>query len=303
MEQHRTQTLHLIFNQKSGQGSGASISEIAEKVCKEKNIPLTQYQVQDPRELGQKTEIAIQAALKDGGTLAVAGGDGTIRSVAQKMVGTKVVFAVIPCGTFNFFARAHQIPEDHEEAIRVAVGANKKSVRFGMFNGEVFLINASLGLYAQVIREREQTIRKWGRRQFIAILSTIFSMLKGHRLMRIDLISDGKETKVLTPMIFIGNNALQLRDLNMSVAHCMKMDLLALVTMKPLGLLGMMKLLFHGMTKTLENVESLESFCVDSLAIHTRRKVQTVALDGELFKMSSPFEVKAIPDAVMLMVK
>src|SRR5690606_14142951 len=101
-------------------------------------------------------------------------------------------------------------------------------------------------------------------------------------------------------MIFIGNNALQLRDLAMSVARCMKKDLLAVVMMKPITKLETLRIIFRGIFKTIENDERLESFCVDELTIYTRRKSHLIALDGEMIRVNSPLRVQALPEVLNL---
>ncbi len=95
--------------------------------------------------------------------------------------------------------------------------------------------------------------------------------------------------------IFIGNNALQLRDLAMDVARCMKHDLLAVVVLKPVSRWEMLRIFWRGLSKTLEREERLEMFCVDSLTIHIKRPRIMVALDGEIFHMSSPIRIEAKP--------
>lgn len=288
-------TLHLIANTRSGKGFGAQLPEIGTRVCQEYNAKLITYEIPSPDELETQIDLAIEAASRDGGIVVAAGGDGTIRSVAQKAAGRPVKFGVVACGTFNFFARTHSIPEEPEQAFRVILTGETRPVRLGEVNGEIFLINASLGLYAKAIAEREKRTNKWGRARWVVIISTIFSLLSRHRLLQTELLTGDKQQSLRTPMIFIGNNALQLRDLAMGVARCMKEDLLAVVTMKPLSKLEILRVIFRGLFKTIEKEERLETFCVDSLTIHTRRPQITVALDGELFQMRSPLKVRSRP--------
>lgn len=294
------QRLHLLANAKSGQGLGASLPQIGQELCQELGAELIVHEINSPSDLDQQARKAIAAAKTDGGTVVAAGGDGTIRGVAQHAAGEDVAFAVVPCGTFNFFARTHHIPEDPREAFRLALTGELRPVRLGEFNGEVFLINASLGLYARAIREREARTRRWGRYRIVAIISTILSLLGRQRLLKVDLMMGAHQHSTYTPMIFIGNNALQLRDLAMDVARCMKKDLLAAVMMKPLSKLEVLRVILRGLTKTLEKDDSLETFCVDSLTIVTRKSAQTVALDGELFRMSSPFTIRALPKVLKM---
>ncbi|MBC7467199.1 MAG: NAD(+)/NADH kinase [Bdellovibrio sp.] len=300
-EQISTKRLHLISNSKSGKGAGGSIAEIAQRVCDQNGWQLINHEIPDASEFDKIIDATVAAALSDGGTVVAAGGDGTIRAVAEKVQSKNITFAAIPCGTFNFFARTHSIPQDPEQAFRVALNGERRAVRLGEFNGRIFLINASFGLYAKAIREREANTKRWGRNQMVVIISTVISLLKGHRLMTIDMKADGVPKRIQTSMIFIGNNSLQLRDLSMNVAKCMKRDLLAVVMMKPLSLWQTFGLIFRGLRKALQHDEALDNFCVDSLKITTKKRQQMVALDGEIFKMTSPFQVDALPAALQLM--
>ncbi|SFF26223.1 diacylglycerol kinase family protein [Nitrosomonas sp. Nm166] len=289
---------HLIINEKSGVGKGSTLTQEFKKICEELNYELVEYTIHCPEELEQQSRIAADRALNTCDVVIAAGGDGTIRSVAQAAYGKNVRFAVVPCGTFNFFARAHNIPEDHLAAFRLALTGLSRPVRLGLVNGQVFLINASLGLYAKAIKDRERNTNRFGRHQLVVIISTILSFFSKHRLLKVDLLSKDKFTTLYTPMIFIGNNALQLRNLALNVAHCMKANLLAVVMMKPITKSEITRIIFKGIFKTLEDEENVDSFCVDSLTIYTRKPTNLVALDGETMRMNSPLHINALPESL-----
>lgn len=291
---------HLIANSKSGQGKGATLAEDAKAVCDELGFELVNYKIESPADFDRQSVIAVENAAKDGGVVIAAGGDGTIRGVAQAAHGQPVRFAAVPCGTFNFFARTHRIPEVPIDAFRLALTGESRHVRLGEVNGHIFLINASLGLYARAIRERESRTDRFGRNRLVATLSTIASLLSKHLLLKVDLVTETRLQTLRTPMIFIGNNALQLRDLSFSVAQCMKKDLLAVVMMKPITKLETLRIILRGIFKTIENDDRLETFCVDELTIHTSKKHHMIALDGEIIRMTSPLKVKALPGILNL---
>lgn len=291
---------HLIANKKSGQGKGGTLVEEAQAICADLGYELIDYSIENPEDFEKKSLEAVTNAEKDGGVVIVAGGDGTIRGVAQAAHGKNVRFAAVPCGTFNFFARTHRIPEDHLAAFRLALEGQAKPVRLGEVNGQIFLINASLGLYARAIREREKRTSRFGRNRLVVILSTLVSLLSKHALLRVDLVSDKKITSVYTPMIFIGNNALQLRDLSLQVAQCMKLNMLAVVLMKPITKMEMLRIIARGFFKTLDNEQNMQTFCVDEMTIHTSRPYHMIALDGEVIRMKSPLHVKALPGILNL---
>lgn len=291
---------HLIANSRSGRGKGSTLAEEAQSICSELGYELINYEIRDAIDFEKQSRRAVAAAIDDGGVVIAAGGDGTIRGVAQEAYGKPVRFAAVPCGTFNFFARTHRIPEDRLAAFRLALTGQAQAVRLGEINGHVFLINASLGLYAQAIRDRESRTSRFGRNRLVVIISTVLSLLSRHLLLKVNLLSDGKTVTTHTPMIFIGNNALQLRDLAMSVASCMKRDLLAVVMMKPVTKLETLRIIARGIFKTLEKDDRLETFCTDQLTITTRKKSYLIALDGEIIRMDSPLQVKSLPQTLNL---
>ncbi len=291
---------HLIANTKSGKGRGSSLPETAKSIADELGIELIHYPTEDHSIFEAQIDKAVAAAKKDGGTVIAAGGDGTIRSVAEKAAEAGVIFGVVACGTFNFFARTHNIPEDCAESFRLAMTGEVRPVRLGKINERFFLINASLGLYAQSIKEREVSTKRFGRERLVVILSFIKSLFKYHRSFHVGLLADGKETVLRTISLFIGNNALQLRDLKMDVSRCMKADRLAAVVLKPLSRWEMLRIVWRGLAKTLESDEKLDSFCVDSLVIRLPQPHIMVALDGELFTMSSPIKIEAVPEILKM---
>lgn len=294
--------LHLLANSKSGKGHGENLSELVQRICKETGHEVIIYEINDPQDLEAKAKEAVAIARKspDTDVVVAAGGDGTLRSIAEQVRGTGATFGVIPVGTFNFFARTHLVPEDHEGAVRLLLTGNARPIRLGSLNGRTFLINASLGIYAKSIREREENTAKFGRNRFVVIASTLKTMLSRHRLLHVRLTSDNKEKRIDTPMIFVGNNALQMRNLSLPVADCFKTHRLAVVVMKPVRGVEMLRVLSHGFARTLDKEERVSQFCTESLTIESRRTHQTVALDGELFKMTSPFAITSDSEAVRM---
>lgn len=286
---------HLVFNPKSGKGGASALSDEAAEICKELGVELHLHPLEHGKNFDKIMQDAVEATIKDNGVVIAAGGDGTIRGVAQVAHATDVTFAVVACGTFNYFARTHRIPEDSAEAFRLALTGEVRPVRLGVVNDSVFLINASLGLYVQSIRDREQRTKKYGRNRIVAVLSTFISFFTHRILMKVDLETEGKVYSMRTPTIFIGNNALQLRNLKLDVAKCMRSDLLAAVIMRPLERWEILRIFFRGLTKTLDNEDRLTTFCVSELKIHTRKSLQQVALDGELIWARSPLKIAALP--------
>jgi diacylglycerol kinase (ATP) len=79
--------------------------------------------------------------------VAVAGGDGSIGPAAELATRAGVPLAVIPAGTANDFARALGLPDDLEDACRLAVrGTRTRSMELGRMGERPFVNVASAGL-------------------------------------------------------------------------------------------------------------------------------------------------------------
>ena len=77
-----------------------------------------------------------------------AGGDGTVRLVAQELAGTGVPLGVIPLGTGNDFARANGIPDDVPGAIERIVRRSTRAIDLLEVNGRPFVTAGGIGIGA-----------------------------------------------------------------------------------------------------------------------------------------------------------
>lgn len=294
---------HLVANTKSGQGKGAELPNLAQKICDDLGIQLVIYaSAKNKEEFDADIQRAVRAAVEENSIVIAAGGDGTIRSVAQAAVEHGARFGAVAVGTFNFFARNHGLPEDPEEALKVALTGSVKSVRLGTMNGELFLINASVGLYAKSISDREESTRKWGRHRIVAILSTLRSLFKKQKLLHAEFETEKGKMHLNTPMIFIGNNDLQLKNLSFKVGEGLERNKLAVILFKPLSRWAMLRVLFRTFMGKAEQEPEVETFGIRHMKITTRRKSHDVALDGEMFHMQSPLTIDVLPKALDLVV-
>lgn len=293
--------LQLIVNRGSGSGDGEQLVTLARELAAAEGRQLTPQRVA-PRQLLATARRAIEQAKREGGIVVVAGGDGTIRSVAQLLVGSDVPLALIPSGTFNFFARNHAIPLQPEVALRVALAGHCRAVDLGEVNGQHFLINASYGLYSRLIRAREEHTRRWGRNQLVALWATLRALVSRHPLHRIDLTLDDERRELVTPLVFVGINALQLRNVELAVARCVEQHRLALVVMRPVSTSDMVRLALRGLMRRLEQEQSLDTFCADRLVLRPQRSTVELVLDGEHVRLPAPLEFRVRRAALRLIV-
>jgi len=91
-------------------------------------------------------DAAVKAAVARAPMVIVGGGDGSLSSVVDHFVGKDTVFAVLPLGTANSFARTLALPLDLEGAVEVIARGRRKRIDLGRIDGDFFANAAALGL-------------------------------------------------------------------------------------------------------------------------------------------------------------
>ena len=104
--------------------------------------------VDDPERLPGEITSAIDRAPM----VIVGGGDGTLSETVDHFLKRDTVFALLPLGTANSFARTLGIPLDLDGAVEVVANGEARRIDLAAINGDYFLNNAALGL-APVVAE------------------------------------------------------------------------------------------------------------------------------------------------------
>ncbi len=102
----------------------------------------------------------IRDAIARAPMVVVGGGDGTLSSAIDQFLGTGVVFALLPLGTANSFARALGIPLELDEAIEVIAGGVRKRIDLGEIDGDYFANTASIGLSPMIAESVPPRLKK-----------------------------------------------------------------------------------------------------------------------------------------------
>lgn len=258
------------------------------------------------RDLPHLARQAVELAKAEDGIVVAAGGDGTINAVAQAALGCGQPFAVLPQGTFNYFGRVHGISQDTRIATEALLAATERPVQVGLINDRVFLVNASLGLYPQLLEDREAFKKRFGRSRLVAIASGLLSFLRERRQLVLDIEIEGEARRIRTPTLFVGNNALQLTQIGIAEAEALGRGRLVAIAMKPVGTASMIGLLLRGAFGRLGEADQVISFPLRSLTVRPpkRRRVRRykVAMDGEVSRLAAPLVFQVSPEPLLLMV-
>jgi len=106
---------------------------------------------------GEDVGTVIASAIGGGAdTIIAAGGDGTVRTVAQHLVGSEIALAILPEGTANVLAHDTGIPLRVEQALALVTGAHDVLLLDAIRVGQTYcFLNVSIGLSAGIIRDAD----------------------------------------------------------------------------------------------------------------------------------------------------
>lgn len=260
--------------------------------------------VADGSDLIQTSERALRLAQKHEGIVVAVGGDGTLNAVSQVVLGSGVPLGVLPMGTFNYFARNLGVPRDTTRALRGLLDAVIRRIHVGLVNDRVFLVNASLGLYPQLLEDRETFKQRFGRGRLVALWSALVTLLKGHRQLRLHIDSDGERWRLRTPAIVVDNNPLQLEHMGLEQPVEPARNRLVAITSRPVGTLALYGLLLRGLLSRMGEDKNVISFGFDTMTVRLGpgRRCTKVAIDGEISWLRSPLVFRIASQRLPLLV-
>ena len=232
------------------------------------------------------------------GCIVAAGGDGTISAVAGALSGTGIELGVIPLGTFNYFARRCGIPEDFEASIDVICRDKAGKAVLGSVNGQIFLNNASLGLYPSILKERERTYRRWGRSRLAAYWSVAVTMATIYRPLTMHIEVDGTERWETSPNLFVAVSAYQLDEFGIEGAEAIRDGKFALLIAPDCG---RFMLVWKALRVAVSGPQEGRDFTLVTgrrVKVGTRRRKSRIAIDGERLEMTAPFDFSILENSL-----
>jgi YegS/Rv2252/BmrU family lipid kinase len=278
----------LIVNAKSRQGAAAF--DEACRLLGEAGVELIEaHAVKNRRKMAD----LVKAAIAKAPMVVIGGGDGTLSETVDLFLGTDTVFAVLPLGTANSFARTMAIPLDLPGAVAVIAKGRPLPIDLGCINDDYFLNNAALGLAPVVAGTVPHGLKRrlgrlgyllwagWSAANFNAFRLKIQSGRRTYRLW-------ATEVRIANGRFHGGVEVIENADVESGQI------LVQVVRGRSLARLGWNYL--ASAMKLASRAERVREFCGEKLAISTRPPMR-VSIDGELGPQT-PFTASIAPAAV-----
>ncbi|EHM01010.1 putative lipid kinase [Acetobacteraceae bacterium AT-5844] len=237
---------------------------------------------------------------KDYDGILAGGGDGTINAVAGVLAHTGLPLGVLPLGTLNHFAKDLGLPLDLDGAVGVIAAGHTRRVDVGEVNGQVFVNNSSLGLYATMVAERDRQRRRAGRGKWPAMVWACLRTALRFPLRHLTVSAEGWTRRYKTPLIFIGNNAYEVSLPRPGTRAVLDDGRLCLFIARPRRLLGLLRVAVRAMFGRLKEERDFESYLISEVRITAHSAWLRVSVDGEVTPMRPPLRYRIHPGALVV---
>ena len=169
----------LVVNTHSRSGAEAFAQAVA--LLGQAGVELVEsHAVDDPGKLAKVVRKAVGGAPM----VIVGGGDGTLSTTIDFFKDRDTVFALLPLGTANSFARTLGIPLDLAGAVDVIANGIARRIDLGCVNGDYFANTAAIGLSPLIARTVPHKLKKYlGRVGYALWAAKVGIQFRSFRLM------------------------------------------------------------------------------------------------------------------------
>ena len=208
--------------------------------------------------------------------LGVAGGDGSLASVAAVAIERDLPFVCVPFGTRNHFAR--DLGLDHRDPLAAIAcfAGEERRIDVGWAGDRLFLNNVSFGAYASLVHRRRAHRR---RRQALARLRALLRTVRHPYRLRLEVNGGVLRARV----VLVANNAYELNLFDLGARETLTSGRLYLYSAR-------------GVLPTAWDEQVGTNFELRGAGVHRS------AIDGEPVRLESPLTCRIEPRRLRVLV-
>ena len=224
------------------------------------------------------------------------GGDGTISTVAQKLINTDKILAVFPAGSGNGFSNETNFTKNIDTLLQKIKQKKFHKIDTFTVNGNLSINVSGTGFDGEVIKKFEKTSR--GFTNYIKVTVKTFFIFKS---IKVEFEEKYKQYNGDYLMLNVANTR-QFGNNAYIAPHADYSDgLVDIVLVKKFPLWHSLAFAFRMFTKNLKENEYLTYFPVSDLKFNVRNS-KAWHLDGEGIEIGSPIEIKVLPHSLNILV-
>lgn len=232
----------------------------------------------------------------------IAGGDGTITSIAEAVSGYKVPIGILPGGSMNLLARDLGMSLDLKQAVEQLRSAVPVKIDTATINGRWILNICNIGISTNFTEMREQFRDYPGWIRWSLLIWYMIKSIFVYPVMMIELTAGKRRYKFKTRSVSISNNPLSRDSIILPARTRLNSGLLGIYVAKDRSAWSLPVLIFKLLVGNWMYDEDLTAFTTQSATIVPlhRRKLK-VMIDGELYRIKKPLNFRLHPGSLTLL--
>ena len=242
-------------------------------------------------------QLAKDAVQQQKDIVVAVGGDGTINNVAKQLVGTGILFGIIPQGSGNGLARHLRLPLDNRRALQVINKLHRKNIDTGMAN-DVFFINvAGAGFDAHV----SWMFANAPKRGFWSYTKITLNEFAKYKSQSYELIVDGQSITKDAFIICVANGSQYGNNAYIAPQANLDDGFFDISVMKPFKTHQMPAIGLEMFLKKYNNSRYVDALKGSDVVIK-RAEAGVFNIDGEPVMMDKDIHIKILPESLKVIV-
>jgi diacylglycerol kinase (ATP) len=215
------------------------------------------------------------------------GGDGTIKLLAEVLLGSDIPVGVLPAGSANGMAKELNIPLNPLAALELIMNGTPRRIHMVKINDELCIHLSDIGFNAYVIK----TFNGQSGRGMFNYIKAAWKVLWRHYRMKATFSINGRTVQREAVMIVIANATSYGTGVTINPDGKLDDDLFEVIIIKKISVMEILKMKMSGFAF---NPQKTESFQTRLLHIKSRKKVH-FQVDGEYREKVNEVKAEILP--------
>jgi diacylglycerol kinase family enzyme len=288
---------HLLLNARSG-SARADTAEMLRTAFEEHGHSVT-IDADDETPLPDRIRRAAESPAE---VIVAGGGDGTVTAVAEAILDTEKILAVLPLGTANLLARDLGLPLESAEWVKALDEMTVRKIDVGEVNGRIFLHKVVVGTIPGIAAAREQIRDRSDVGAALGFLGHFARRLERAKPMAVELtLSAGDKRVERVQSIAVANNGYDEGLGQFFSRSCLDAGTLSLYVIKHLTFVDVLRLAAEMLLGNWRGDEAIEIENVRHVSLRMKRSTIKAMIDGEIESLDVPLNFGIRPCALSVL--
>ena len=220
------------------------------------------------------------------------GGDGTIKLLAEVLMGKQLPLGILPAGSANGMAKDLQIPTDYNEALDLICDQDGRLIHLIKINDQLCIHLSDIGFNAYVVK----VFDGMNKRGMWSYIKAAWKVLWKHAKMKATFKINNETVEREAVMIVLANGLSYGTGITINPEGRLDDDMFEVIIIRKISLTELLKMRF---SKGVLNPEKTELYQTNAISIQSKKKAH-FQIDGEYLGKVNTVEAVILPQAVRI---